>query len=176
MGQYFKLVNLDKREYIHPHRLSVGLKLCEQLGDFTGDALLMLLATSCGRGGGDLGNDMPEGVALSVLGRWAGDRVAVVGDYTEVGDLPEIENADHIYAMCSDSADNPYHEGCPHWHSWEKMQVVPADLYTDIGEFVAKAIEHVHNGRITGARQWKSWEPRGVSVGKESGAPAAEEA
>ena len=31
MGQYWKAVNLDKREFVHPHRLGCGLKLWEQL-------------------------------------------------------------------------------------------------------------------------------------------------
>lgn len=32
MGQYYKPVNLDKREYIHPHSIGNGLKMLEQTG------------------------------------------------------------------------------------------------------------------------------------------------
>jgi len=36
MGQYWKPVNLDKREYVDPHKLDVGLKLWEQLASHPG--------------------------------------------------------------------------------------------------------------------------------------------
>jgi len=29
MGQYYFIVNLDKKEYLHPHKLGDGLKLRE---------------------------------------------------------------------------------------------------------------------------------------------------
>ena len=58
MGQYHLTVNLDKKEFLMPHKLGVGLKLREQLGsrDSTPDALFILLACSNGYGGGDLGD------------------------------------------------------------------------------------------------------------------------
>lgn len=97
MGQYHITVNLDKRQFIHPHKLGDGLKLVEQMGssDGTAAALLLLLACSNGRGGGDFdtGNVDPEDAKL--IGSWAGDRIAVVGDYAEG------EYAD-LYAECHD--------------------------------------------------------------------------
>lgn len=90
MGQYHKTVNLDKREYLNPHALGDGLKLCEQSGSRAGvsAALMLLLACSNGRGGGDI--DLPEEMAgyREVIGRWAGDRIAVVGDYAKDTDFP----------------------------------------------------------------------------------------
>ena len=72
MGQYHKVYNLDRKEFIHPHKIDCGLKLVEQMG-FRGsiaDALFLLVANSNGRGGGDV-NDHP------MIGRWAGDRIVV---------------------------------------------------------------------------------------------------
>ena len=84
MGQYFLTCNLDKKEFIHPHQLGTGLKLREQIGVAHGpaSALVMLLATE--RQG-------------EVYGRWCGDRIAVVGDYSEM--------SDSVYMKCSEGAD-----------------------------------------------------------------------
>jgi hypothetical protein len=83
---------LDKKEVINPHGLGSGLKLWEQIASYpgTGAALIVLLACSNGRGGGDLKYH-------PMVGRWAGDRIAVVGDYAEDGDLPEEFAAGSIY-------------------------------------------------------------------------------
>lgn len=96
MGQYHILVNLDKREFVHPHDVGLGLRLQEQfsvpLG--MGDILLILLAGSNGRGGGDLPED-------PIVGSWAGDRIAMVGDYGKKGDLsdPDID-VEAVYGAC----------------------------------------------------------------------------
>ena len=90
MGQYHGLFNLDKREMVFPHELGYGAKQWEHTG-FAGslsDVLYALCAYKDARGGGDLPND---GGAFK--GRWHGDRVAVIGDYAEIGDLPEIWRA-----------------------------------------------------------------------------------
>ena len=97
MGQYHGLFNLDKREMVFPHELGYGAKQWEHTG-FAGslsDVLYALCAYKDARGGGDFPND---GGAFK--GRWHGDRVAVIGDYAEIGDLPEIWRAafvDHEY-------------------------------------------------------------------------------
>ena len=79
MGQYYKVVNLDKKEYLHPHKFDDGMKLlefgCSREGTMTG--LSILLAEGNGRGGGDLHSDNP------IIGSWARDRIAVVGDYAD---------------------------------------------------------------------------------------------
>jgi len=94
MGQYYMIVNLDKREFLNPHKLGSGLKLWEMANTCTiAPALLALLACSNGRGGGDFEAD-------SIIGRWVGDRVVVVGDYSEPGDIPGIEQPEVIYALC----------------------------------------------------------------------------
>lgn len=84
MGQYHELVNLDKMEVVHPHALGHGLKQWEQVATPAGmgDVMYVLLTASPARGGGDL--EEVEGVT----GRWVGDRIVVVGDYTEDSDIP----------------------------------------------------------------------------------------
>lgn len=91
MGQYHKLFNLDKKEYVHGHRIGNGLKLMEQVGfeKCTASALWLLVAASNGRGGGDADDNC-------LIGRWAGDRIAVIGDYANPDDIPGID-ASEIY-------------------------------------------------------------------------------
>lgn len=121
MGQYHIVVNLDKKEFLDPHKLGDGLKLLEQMNSRGGvmAALWALLACSNGRGGGDipdgveyeLRGDPPQAaevvpdpeyrrLAEEYIGRWAGDRIAVVGDYAEDGDLPPEFRAGRIYQDC----------------------------------------------------------------------------
>lgn len=90
MGQYHKIYNITKKEFLHPHAFDDGLKLME-FGDSAGGTLLaltILLAVSNGRGGGDAPDSGPK--AKEYLGRWAGDKIAIVGDYAEANDLPWI--------------------------------------------------------------------------------------
>lgn len=130
MGQYHLTVNLDKRQYLRPHKLGDGLKLLEQAGASGGvtDALFLLLAVSNGRGGGDVHTfrpgpdkdnpytdgsyDTPE-----IVGAWGGDRIAVIGDYAEDTDLAPEHRASLIYEQISvaetmrDGSDAEYVEG-----------------------------------------------------------------
>lgn len=81
MGQYYKIVDLDKRQYLHPHMFGDGLKLLE-FGDSSSGAMLglaVLLASGNGLGGGDLHSDAP------IVGSWAGDRIVIAGDYGDKG-------------------------------------------------------------------------------------------
>jgi hypothetical protein len=91
VGQYHKLFNLDKKEFVHGHNIDNGLKLMEQVGfeKCTASALWLLTAASNGRGGGDAKEH-------SLVGRWAGDRIAVIGDYANPDDVPGV-NAQEVY-------------------------------------------------------------------------------
>jgi len=95
MGQYHYLVNLTKKEFVHPHQIGNGLKLREQVGweASTSTALVMLLASSNGRGGGDFHSKSP------LVGSWAGDSVAFIGDYSESDDLIGVD-APTVYNQC----------------------------------------------------------------------------
>ena len=86
MGQYHKIYNIDKKEMIHPHNIDNGLKQYEQVGwiGSSSTALFALLCNSNCRGGGDF----PE---HAFLGRWAGDRIVIQGDYAEPTDQAYIE-------------------------------------------------------------------------------------
>lgn len=81
MGQYYLVVNLDKKEYINPHKFGDGAKLMEfaSSGGGTMLALGILLADGNGLGGGDL-QDVED---LPIVGSWAGNRIVIVGDYAE---------------------------------------------------------------------------------------------
>ena len=170
MGQYWKVVNLDKREYVMPHKLGTGLKLWEQLANHpgTGAALIVLCAAMPeARGGGDFDLDenwhgperidmsdagpMPEtypAIAARTIGRWAGDRVALVGDYAEDTDLAPEHKASAIYGLCM-SPDEADAYGLPEG-------ATKADLYADVSDDVAAVIEHEMNGRYEGDG-WRSW-------------------
>jgi hypothetical protein len=97
MGQYHLIVNLGKKEYLDPHKRGDGLKLVEQFTGRTSALLLALLSCSNGRGGGDIQSDDHDWI-----GRWAGDRIAIVGDYAEAEDLMSVDGAEDIYGRCRD--------------------------------------------------------------------------
>ena len=81
MGQYYLIINLDKKQFIHPHKFGDGLKLLEfgASGEGTMTGLAILLADGNNRGGGDLRSDN------EIIGSWAGDRIVVAGDYADKG-------------------------------------------------------------------------------------------
>ena len=124
MGQYHVLANLDKKEVVTPHGLGMGLKQWEHIGGTASlaDAQYILTMTSPNRGGGDL----PE---TGISGRWAGDRVVVLGDYTTDADLPNVPNAGSLWGE--------------------------TDKWVDITDFVATAFEAVFSIKITG-EGWKT--------------------
>ena len=71
MGQYYKAVNIDKREYLLPHSFNCGFKLME----------------SC-----YVGNDFVNALTSLLSGPWHGDQVMYIGDYAwdegVLGDYP----------------------------------------------------------------------------------------
>jgi hypothetical protein len=97
MGQYYLIVNLDKKQFLHPHKCGDGLKLLEFACSAGGSlaALSILLADSNNRGGGDLRSDHP------VIGSWAGDRVVIAGDYADGGKFTG-DPARNLYRVAHD--------------------------------------------------------------------------
>jgi len=65
-------------------------------------------------------------IARHTIGRWAGDRIALVGDYAEDSDLPAEFEASKI---------------------WDKTD---SDEYTDITDYVAAVMEHELCGKFEG--------------------------
>jgi len=91
MGQYFYVVNLDKKECLNAHSFGDGLKLfeiaCSSCGTMT--ALALLTCTDTERG----------------IGTWLGDRIAIVGDYSDQWDEVQTYtdiSYDIIRKMCED--------------------------------------------------------------------------
>lgn len=164
MGQYWYVVNLDKKEFVYPHKLGTGLKLWEQIANSpgTGAALIILCAAMPeARGGGDFDLDenwhgperifprdgsqpgpMPidyPAVAKRTIGRWAGNRIALVGDYAKDTDLAREHAASSIYGKCGNSDDG--------------------EQWTDVSDDVALVIEHELGGRFEG-NGWRRWNPK----------------
>lgn len=81
MGQYYKIVNIKKKQYITPHTFGDGAKLMEFSMSANGvlAGLAILLADGNGRGGGDLHSEN------DIIGSWAGDNIVVAGDYADEG-------------------------------------------------------------------------------------------
>lgn len=109
MGQYHNVYNIDKKEFVHGHGLDIGAKLLEQVGcKSTATGLWLLLANSNGRGGGDAPNH-------PLIGRWAGDRIVVQGDYAEPDDPAYLHEEDReefvdISAQVKDLLDRTFRE------------------------------------------------------------------
>ena len=89
MGQYFAAVNTDKKEYVCPWCIGGVAKLWEWAANPWGAIFTLLLRKSDEGGGGDYygyHRGCNEGGPIGclpnpIVGRWAGDRVALVGDY-----------------------------------------------------------------------------------------------
>lgn len=92
MGQYHRLVNLDKKEVVLPSGLGFGTKQYEHTSveGSLSDAMYLLATCSPNRGGGDF-------PLTDVSGSWVGDRIVVVGDYTIDEDIPDYPNASQIF-------------------------------------------------------------------------------
>jgi hypothetical protein len=108
----------------------------------------------------------PE-IARATIGRWAGDRVAIIGDYAEDSDLPGYyPPASMIYDLCTDNinatieyyqemaAKHP--EDCDEWTS-RAVVARTQGAWTNISTMVAAVIEHELWGKFVGDR-WKRWE------------------
>ena len=159
MGQYWIPVNLDKREYVDPHKLGTGLKLWEQIANHpsTGVALLILCAAMPeARGGGDLEPD-------PIIGRWAGDRIAIIGDYAEDDDLtPKAGDppAGQLYFMCRSDAE--WRELVEDWQKdnpllYERAIREKWAPFKDVTDDVCRVIENELDGKFTGDG-WRHFE------------------
>jgi hypothetical protein len=77
MGQYYKLINTTKHEQISAWKLGSVAKFFEWLYNNQARILVWLLRKSDEGGGGDI----PGWTKYQTLGRWAGDQIALIGDY-----------------------------------------------------------------------------------------------
>ncbi|KXB08673.1 hypothetical protein AKJ59_00625 [candidate division MSBL1 archaeon SCGC-AAA385M02] len=91
LGQYFVLVNPDKKEYVRPWDIGGAGKLCEWCGNPQSRMIAFLLAH--GPDDGVAGSnsrykkqkETGEKQPHPKWGRWAGDHVVLVGDYDNSG-------------------------------------------------------------------------------------------
>jgi hypothetical protein len=102
MGQYVAIYNLDQQQVINPGRFNDGLRRRE-LGSSSCGVLLALTALLAhGNEHGGIRSD-PE-----IMGTWAGDRIAIIGDYADLSGFPEnlvrfTDISEHILqALCED--------------------------------------------------------------------------
>jgi hypothetical protein len=102
MGQYFTIYNLDKAQVIQPGRFHDGQRLREFGSSSCGVmlALAALLAHGNEQGGIRSHHEM--------IGTWAGDRIAIIGDYADLSPFSEdlasfTDISEHILqALCED--------------------------------------------------------------------------
>ena len=86
MGQYYKIVNVTKGEYLCPWDFGHGAKLMEfGSGGSMLSAMALLLADGNGRGGGDFDHQDYDPATEEIIGRWSGDKIVVAGDYADDG-------------------------------------------------------------------------------------------
>lgn len=167
MGQYWFPVNLDKREFVDPHKLGAGLKLWEQLAASpgTGAALVVLCAAMPEpRGGGDL---KPH----PAVGRWAGDRIALVGDYAEDSDLPGSPiPAGCVYGLCGEDRRESWVRHIEDRLRRGERQTGDEELlvklkewgaFTDVSEMVCEVIARELGGTFVGDG-WRDYRPLSI--------------
>lgn len=135
MGQYYRIVNLDKREYIEPWTFGDGAKLMEfgasMCGAMTG--LAVLLADGNGRGGGDLESERP------IIGSWAGDRIVIVGDYVDPGKWMATYGftKDELLATAQKAYTKNY-QAADHVNLYHAVEY--SDKFTDVSDLVIEAM------------------------------------
>jgi hypothetical protein len=101
MGQYYKIVNIKKKQYIKPDTFGDGSKLMEFSMSASGvlAGLAILLADGNGRGGGDLHSEN------DIIGSWAGDNIVVAGDYADEGKFVK-ETSRNLYNVAGNEGED----------------------------------------------------------------------
>jgi hypothetical protein len=101
MGQYYKIVNIKKKQYISPYIFGDGSKLMEFSMSANGvlSGLSILLADGNGRGGGDLHSEN------DIVGSWTGDNIVIAGDYADTGKFVK-EPEQNLYEVASSEGED----------------------------------------------------------------------
>jgi len=90
MGQFFKVINKTKKEFINPHTFGNGLKLWEIVSSSNG--VLQGLGLLLAEGHIEYKNMIP--ISSTIIGRWQGDSIAIVGDDVKDGLYDKCEGED----------------------------------------------------------------------------------
>jgi hypothetical protein len=120
MGEYFRIVNLDKKEYIDPHECEGGVKFWEVV----------------------VNPKMPQLLAYILNnydGIWAGDRITIIGDYDQ--GFSGVDNAT-IYNLCINQNSPDFEEGFDSINKWRKENgykpVNKSDLFKEVSRDIIK--------------------------------------
>ena len=103
MGQYYKIVNVKKKQYLNPHTFGDGAKLMEFSMSASGvlAGLAILLADGNNRGGGDLCSEN------EIIGSWSGDNIVIAGDYADNGKFLPVDKIDlNLYGVASEEGED----------------------------------------------------------------------
>jgi hypothetical protein len=105
MGQYFYLVNLDKKQWVHPHEIGNGLKMGEQTDwQYSTEAVAKLL----------LGEPAE---ADPLIGAWRGDAaVGFVGDGGSVFTVEDMPVSKRLESLAGEEFQNRVRE-LPDWQN-----------------------------------------------------------
>jgi hypothetical protein len=147
MGQYHHPVCIEAEEGFVPHNLGCGLKEAEQIFTRPGTCAALVALVSA-RGG-----NMPADYSQSPLvGRWAGKRVLVQGDYAEDGDIPDWDGPPLsllYHALRSPEERGPW-EGMTEGY-WDTVPV-----FADLSEEAAAFLEGACSVRFFGDN-WRTF-------------------
>jgi len=138
MGQYHHPVCIEAEEGLDPHPLGCGLKEGEQ-GFTRPGTPNAIVALVCARGG-----NMPADCSQSqLIGRWAGKRVLVQGDYAEDGDIPNWDGPalSLLYSAMRPADEREPWDGMPE-NYWDKIP-----MFVDISQEARGFLEAACNVR-----------------------------
>jgi len=120
MGEYFRIVNLDKKEYIDPHECEGGVKFWEVV----------------------VNPKMPQLLAYILNnydGIWAGDRITIIGDYDKA--YSGVENCT-IYELCINQNAPDFDEGFNNLNKYRKENgykpVNKSNLFKEVSRDIIK--------------------------------------
>ena len=154
MGQYHHPVCIEAEEGLSPHSLGCGLKEGEQ-GFTRPGTPNAIVALVCARGG-----NMPADCSQSpLIGRWAGKRVLVQGDYAEDDDIPNWDGPalSKLYTAMTPAEDRQPWDGMPEGY-WDNLPV-----FADISDMARGFLEAACNIRYFDQTQ-KLYDGRGKIV------------
>ena len=97
MGQYYKIVNIDKKEWLDPFTFT-EYEGCRKFMEFAPDSgsIMYALAILLNERYDVAGGDFP--LESDLIGKWSRDRIAIVGDYGK----NENNCTDNLYNISDD--------------------------------------------------------------------------